>query len=77
MPKYETTAGYVSRADTFAKLLDLLRQAEDQSYILAHLAATESGRNDALAATGWRAIGEMLRLTQTNITRLAAGKFKQ
>ena len=39
MSKYETSAGYVTRADAFAKFCHLIREAEDQAYVISHLTA--------------------------------------
>lgn len=74
MRKYETVAGVVTRGETFAKLIETLTEAQELCYVLAHLHATEDGHNDALLAQGWRATGEMMKLTKHNITKMAMNK---
>lgn len=67
---YSTTAGHVSEADTFAQMLEYLRMAEECAYTIGHL---RKANDDELTGQGWLAIGEMLKLTQRNITKLATG----
>lgn len=73
MPKYETRAGYVTKDITQAKLLHLIKEAEDCCYTIAHLHRTESGARDELLATGWRAMGQMLALVHHKLIELAKG----
>lgn len=75
--KYETSAGYVTRADAFSKLLHLLREAEDQCYVISHLHRTEDSKREELMATGYRAIGQMLALVRKQVVELAKGKNLQ
>ena len=70
---YETRGGYVSEADTFSQLLEHLRLAEEGCYLLGHL---RKAQDDKLLGQGWLAIGEMLKMTQTNITNLATRKLR-
>jgi hypothetical protein len=70
---YETIAGQASEADTFAQLLEYLRLAEEAAYLLGHL---RRAQDDKLLGQGWLAIGEMLKMTQTNVTRLATKKLR-
>lgn len=67
---YSTTAGQVSESDTFAQMLEYLRMAEEAAYTIGHL---RKANDDNLTGQGWLAIGEMLKLTQRNITKLATG----
>lgn len=67
---YSTTAGQVSEADTYAQLLEYLRMAEEAAYTIGHL---RKANDDALNGQGWLAVGEMLKLTQNTITKLATG----
>lgn len=77
MRKYETTAGYVTRAETFAKLLVLLKEAEDCCYVISHLHRTEDSKREELLATGWRAIGQMLAQVHRQVIEFAKGKNLQ
>lgn len=65
---YETRAGQVSEADTFSQLLEHLRLAEECAYIIGHLRKMQ---DDKFAGQGWLAVGEMLKMTQTNVTNFA------
>lgn len=67
---YSTTAGQVSESDTFAQMLEYLRMAEEAAYTIGHL---RKANDDNLTGQGWLAIGEMLKMTQHNITKLATG----
>ncbi len=73
-PKYELKGGTLSEGDTFAKIIDLLRQVEEQCYILGHY-KKENG--DELIGQGFLAIGEMMRMTNLNVTNLATGKIRK
>jgi len=68
---YETKGGQVSEADTFSKLLEHLREAQESCYMLGHL---RKANDDLLNGQGWIAVGEMLKMTIRNVTRLAAGR---
>jgi hypothetical protein len=70
---YETRGGTVSEADTFAQLLEHLRLAEEAAYVIGHLNKT-CGQD--LKGQGFLAIGEMLKLTQINVTNLATKSLR-
>ena len=76
MSKYSTTAGYVTKADTYAKLLHLLKEAEDMCYVISHLLRTEDSKKDELLATGWRAIGTLLDQVHRQVLKLGQGKLQ-
>lgn len=76
MSKYATSAGYVTRADAFAKLQHHLSEAQDQCYIISHLLRTEDSRKDELLATGWRAVGQLLARVSDQILKLGMGKLQ-
>ena len=76
MSKYETSAGYVTRADAYAKLCHLLREAEDQCYVISHLLRTEDSRKDELMATGWRGIGQLLSRVHDQVLKLGQGRLQ-
>jgi hypothetical protein len=71
--RYETRAGQVSEADTFSKMLEHLREAEECAYTLGHLNKT-CGQD--LKGQGFLAIGEMLKLTCINVTNLATRSMR-
>ena len=71
---YETRAGSISEADTFAQLMEHLRMAEEACYTLGHLAKMQS---DDLKGQGWLAIGEMFKLSQINVTNIATGSMRK
>ena len=70
--KYETRAGVPSEGDTFAKLLEHLREAQDCAYTIGHL---RKANDDKVTGQGWIAVGEMLKLTISNVTKLATAKM--
>lgn len=57
-----------SSGETFAKLIEHLRRAQEDAAMLAHLNAADDNR---LIAQGWLAVSEMLKKTQYNVTNLA------
>ena len=70
---YETRAGHVSEADTFAQLLEHLRLAEEAAAVIGHLRKANS---DDLTGQGWLAVSQILHMTVINVTNFAmrAGK---
>lgn len=72
--KYETKGGHVSEADTFAQLLEYLRMAEECCYTIGHL---RKANDDPLTGQGWLAVGEMMKLTTRNVTKLATGSLRK
>lgn len=78
--KYETEGGTPTLAMAYAKLLDLLNQAQDQAYVCAHLvrAQASAARNpvkDNALADGWIVVGELLKRMIHQITKLAQGRL--
>ena len=71
---YQTTGGNFSEADTFAQLIEYLRLAEEASYAIGH---HRKANDDKVTGQGFLAIGEMLKMTQVNITNLATGKLRK
>lgn len=69
----ETRAGSPSESDTFAKMIEHLRQAQECAYIIGHL---RKMNDDKLTGQGWIAVGEMLKLTIHNVTKLAMNKMQ-
>jgi len=75
MSKYSTTAGYVTRADAFAKLQHHLKEAEDQCYVVSHLLRSEDSNKDELLATGFRGIGQLLARVSDQVIKLGQGRL--
>jgi hypothetical protein len=77
MAKYETTAGQVTRADTYSQLIEHLIRCQELSATMAHLHNTEGNDMDKLLARGWLGVAEMFRMTQHKITMFATkGMFQ-
>lgn len=77
MPKYETTAGYVTRADTYAQLIEKLRELEELFYVMGHLHALQDTEHDRLLGHGWRGMGQLMKRVHSNVIVLAQGRFQQ
>lgn len=70
----ETTAGGVpTSGETFSKLIHYLREAQEQSAVLAHLANADDNRAMAL---GWLAVTEGLKKMQHTVTLMATRKLQ-
>lgn len=68
--------GVPTRGETFAKLLEYVRLAEEQSAMMAHLHNTEDNDKDKLLAKMWLAVSEQFRVTGLKITSLAQGRLQ-
>lgn len=75
MRHYETVTGIITRQETMAKLTQLMREAEDCCYVIAHLHRTEVGHVDEQLATGWRASGQLLARARDVMISLSMGKL--
>jgi hypothetical protein len=64
---YETRAGHVSEADTFAKMIEYLRMAQECAYTIGHL---RKANDEEVTGQGFIAVGEMLKLTQDSLLKL-------
>lgn len=73
MSKYETTGGYVTRGDTFAKILDLTDQLLDQTAVMAHLHRTEDSAKDRFLAQGWLGMHHAFKIIRTKLIELSKG----
>lgn len=72
--RYETIGGQVTRGETYAKLMDHLREVQECCYVLAHLHRTEGSKKDAVMAGLWMAFGEAFKEHQRKITMIEGGK---
>lgn len=68
-----------TEAEVFSSLLERLRMAEEAAYTIGHL---YKAQDDLAYGQGFLAVGEMLKMTQINVTNIAtrslrsAGGFK-
>jgi hypothetical protein len=69
----ETRAGLASEGDTFAKMIEHLRQAQECAYLIGHL---RKSNNDKVTGQGWIAVGEMLKMTINNVIKLGTNKMR-
>jgi len=68
---YDTVAGGVSVAGTFAQLTEYLRLAEEACYTISHLSRAN---DDVLRADGFMASGQRLAKMRELVTLLATSK---
>lgn len=59
-----------TQGETFSKLMEHLRLAQEDAAMLAHLA---NANDDRLKAMGWLAVSEQLKKAQHGVTQLATG----
>lgn len=65
-----------TEAECYTSLLANLRMAEEASYALGHLYKSQD-TSDFDIGQGFLAIGEMLKLTQVNVTNIATKTIRQ
>ncbi len=66
-----------TQGEQFAKLIDHLRSAQDDSAMLAHLTRSMStSKKDNALADGWIAVSELLKRMIHQVTTLAQGKLQ-
>lgn len=73
---FSTIGGQVTRGETYMKLLDHLREAQDCCATLSHLHNTEDNDMDKLLARGWLGVAEMMRMMQHKVTEMAQNKLQ-
>ena len=76
MPRYETTAGQVTRSDTFAQLNESLIRCQELCAIMAHLHNTETSHKDELMSHGWLGMSELFKRMQHTVIEMAKGKLQ-
>jgi hypothetical protein len=73
-----TTAGKASASDTFMQLIEHIRLAEECCYVLAHIATYDENAQMPLSKQKmFMAMGEMFKMTATNVTNLATSKMRK
>ena len=73
---YSTIGGHITRGETYAKLTDHLREAQDCCDMMGHLHNTEGNDMDKTLAKGWLGMSQLLREVTNKITQLAANKLQ-
>lgn len=63
-----------TETDIFTRVLENLRMAEEAAYILGHF---YKANDDFAHGQGFLAVGEMLKMTQINVTNLATRSLRQ
>lgn len=63
-----------TRGETYAKLMEHLRQAEEAAAMMAHLFHAEA--DDRRMALQWLAISEGFKKMQHSVTQLAMGRMQ-
>lgn len=58
--------------ESFAKLIEYIRKAQEEAATLAHL---HNANDQRVLARGWLSISEMLKKTQHTIIQIASGKM--
>lgn len=67
-------ANQPTEGEVFSRLLERLKLAEEASYIIGHL---YKAQDDFEYGQGFLAVGEMLRMTQINVTNIATRRLRQ
>jgi hypothetical protein len=64
-----------TKGETFAKLLEHLRYAQEDAAMLAHL-TNEGDKMSQTLAKGWLGVSELLKKVQWQVTKLAKGSWQ-
>lgn len=67
--------GTPSRGILYSRILERLRELQEDCIMMGHLHQTEGTPQDRLLATGWLGIGELLQRLTTQVTKLAMKKI--
>lgn len=65
-----------TQGESFAKLLEYLRKAQEESATMGHLTGLQGSAMDQLLAKGWYGISELLGQVCIQVTKLAQGKLQ-
>jgi hypothetical protein len=76
MHHYETTAGYVTRGDTFAQINEKLIELQELFAIMGHLHNLQDTDKDKLMAHGWLGMSELTKRIQQQVIELAKGHMQ-
>lgn len=68
-----TLMGVPTKGETFAKLIENLRHAQEEAAMMGHLINMQDGNHmDQLLAKGWIGISELLKKMVHDVTTLAS-----
>jgi hypothetical protein len=76
MRKYERVAGIMTRGETFAKLNEILIEAEELMAMMGHLHMTEDSHRDEQLASGWRGMSQLTYRMRAQMIKLAKGQMQ-
>jgi hypothetical protein len=65
-----------TQGETFAKLLEHIRLAEEGAAMMAHLTRTEGAAKDTALANGWLQISDLFHRVAIKVTELAQGRLQ-
>lgn len=65
-----------TQGETFAKLIEYLRKAQEEAATMSHLLNAAGNNRDKLLAKGWLVISEGLKAMQFKVTQLAQGRMQ-
>ena len=65
-----------THGETYAKLIENLRYAQENAAMLAHLRRAEGDDKGRILANGWLVVSEALKLMQHQVTGLAQGRLQ-
>lgn len=65
-----------THGETYAKLIEHLRLAQEDAAMLAHLRRAEGDDKGRKLALGWLTVSEALKLMQSKVIELAKGRLQ-
>lgn len=69
--------GIPTQGESYAKITEYLRLAQEEAYTLSHLTRSmSSSSKDRALADGWFAVGELLKRVNFQVTEIAQGKLQ-
>lgn len=61
-----------TRGETYARLLEYLRKAQEEAAMMGHLVTHESNsKEDKVLGNAWITVSELLKKTQYQVTQMA------
>lgn len=64
-----------TRGESYARLMEHLRLAQEEAAMLAHLHNAEQNDKDKLIARAWLHVSELFKGVQHKVTELAMGRL--
>jgi len=65
-----------TQGETFSKLLEHIRLAEEQAAMMGHLARAQGTPKDQALANGWLQISQLFNRVAIKVTELAQGRLQ-